>query len=95
MIRIKRGLDLPISGNPEQIIESGRPVRSVALLGADYPGLKPTMEVAVGERVTAGQLIFTDKKTPGIKFTAPASGIVSAINRGAKRVFQSLVIDKT
>ena len=82
MIRIKRGLDLPISGNPEQIIESGHPVRSVALLGADYPGLKPTMEVAVGDRVTAGQLIFTDKKTPGIKFTAPASGLVSAINRG-------------
>ena len=93
MIRIKRGLDLPISGNPEQIIESGHPVRSVALLGADYPGLKPTMEVAVGDRVTAGQLIFTDKKTPGIKFTAPASGLVSAINRGAKRVFQSLVVD--
>jgi Na+-transporting NADH:ubiquinone oxidoreductase subunit A len=93
MIRIKRGLDLPISGSPEQIIESGRQVRSVALLGADYPGLKPTMEVAVGDQVTAGQLVFTDKKTPGVKFTAPATGIVSAINRGAKRVFQSLVID--
>ncbi len=93
MIRIKRGLDLPISGNPEQIIESGRPVRSVALISADYPGLKPTMEVAVGDRVIAGQLVFTDKKTPGVKFTAPATGTVSAINRGAKRVFQSLVID--
>ena len=93
MIRIKRGLDLPISGSPVQAIEPGRSARSVGLLGQDYPGMKPTMEVAVGDRVKAGQLLFTDKKTPGVRYTAPASGIVSAINRGAKRVFESLVID--
>ncbi len=93
MIRIKRGLDLPISGAPEQKIETGGLVKTVALIGSDYPGLKPTMEVTVGDRVKAGDLVFSDKKTPGIKFTAPASGTVSAINRGAKRVFQSLAID--
>ncbi len=93
MIRIKRGLNLPISGSPEQKIESSRPARSVALVGYDYPGMKPTMEVSVGDSVVAGQLLFTDKKTPGVKYTSPACGIVSAINRGAKRVFQSLVID--
>lgn len=94
MIRIKRGLDLPISGGPSQDqIEPGPQVRTVAVSGYDYPGLKPTMEVAVGDSVKVGQLLFTDKKTPGIKFTSPASGKVAAINRGAKRVFQSLVID--
>ena len=93
MIKTKKGLNLPIAGSPQQTIEASRPVRSVALVGFDYPGLKPTMEVAVGDRVVTGQLLFTDKKTPGIQFTAPASGTVSAINRGAKRVFQSLVID--
>lgn len=93
MIRIRRGLDLPITGSPEQTIASSRPARSVALLAHDYPGLKPTMEVTVGDRVVAGQLLFTDKKNPGVKFTAPASGTVAAINRGRKRVFQSLVIE--
>ncbi len=93
MIRIKRGLDLPISGSPVQAIDAGRAARTVALLGHDYPGMKPTMEVAVGDRVKAGQLLFTDKKTPGVKYTAPASGVVAAINRGSKRVFESLVID--
>ena len=93
MIKTKKGLNLPIAGSPQQTIEVSRPARSVALVGFDYPGLKPTMEVAVGDRVVTGQLLFTDKKTPGIQFTAPASGTVSAINRGAKRVFQSLVID--
>jgi Na+-transporting NADH:ubiquinone oxidoreductase subunit A len=93
MIRTKRGLDLPISGSPIQSIEAGQSVNSVALVGFDYPGLKPTMEVAVGDRVAAGQLIFTDKKTDGVKYTSPASGTVAAINRGARRVFESLVID--
>ena len=92
MIRTKRGLDLPISGSPEQNIDNGRSVRSVGLVGFDYPGLKPTMEVAVGDHVKTGQVLFTDKKTPGVKYTAPGCGIVAAINRGARRVFQSIVI---
>ena len=43
MIKIKRGLDLPITGSPQQHIEAARPVRSVAVLGCDYHGMKPTM----------------------------------------------------
>ncbi len=93
MIKISRGLDLPISGAPEQRIESGPKVRSVALLGFDYVGMKPTMSVKVGDRVKTGQLLFTDKKTAGVRYTAPATGVVSAINRGEKRVLQSVVID--
>ncbi len=93
MIKIKRGLDLPISGLPEQVIHDGPSVRSVALVGPDYVGLKPTMEVSAGDKVAKGQVIFTDKKQPGVKYTAPAAGTVNAINRGAKRAFQSLVID--
>ncbi|MAI42447.1 MAG: Na(+)-translocating NADH-quinone reductase subunit A [Candidatus Azotimanducaceae bacterium] len=93
MIRTKRGLDLPIAGSPEQVIDHGTSVRSVALVGHDYPGLKPTMEVVVGDRVKAGQLLFTDKKMPGVKYTSPGCGTVAAINRGARRVFQSIVID--
>ena len=93
MIKIKQGLDLPIAGSPEQSIEQGRAVRSVAVLGFDYVGMKPTMAVAVGDRVKKGQLLFSDKKTPGIRYTAPAGGTVAAINRGERRVFQSVVID--
>ena len=93
MIKIKQGLDLPIAGSPEQSIEQGRAVRSVAVVGFDYVGMKPTMAVAVGDRVKKGQLLFTDKKTPGIRYTALAGGTVAAINRGEKRVLQSVVID--
>ena len=93
MIRIKRGLDLPVSGQPVQQIEAAPAVSSVALLGCDYHGLRPTMAVQVGERVRLGQVLFADKRNPGVVFTAPAAGVVSAIHRGEQRVLQSLVID--
>lgn len=93
MIKIRRGLDLPISGAPEQAISDGSRVRSVAVIGFDYHGMKPTMAVQAGDRVKLGQLLFIDKKTEGVRFTAPAAGVVSAINRGEGRVLQSVVID--
>ncbi|SDN87858.1 Na(+)-translocating NADH-quinone reductase subunit A [Vreelandella arcis] len=92
MIEVKKGLDLPITGAPEQRIEDARPVRHVAILGTDYVGMKPTMEVQEGDKVKLGQLLFTDKKTEGVRYTAPASGEVLAINRGEKRRLLSVVI---
>ena len=93
MIKIKKGLDLPISGAPEQTITDGKPVRHVALIGFDYNGMKPTMAVKEGDRVKRGSLLFTDKKTEGVRYTSPAAGVVKEINRGERRVFQSVVIE--
>lgn len=90
---LKKGLDLPITGEPEQIIENGNKVKSVAVLGMDYVGMKPTMLVAEGDKVKLGQVLFSDKKNPGVNFTSPGAGIVKAINRGAKRVLHSVVIE--
>jgi Na+-transporting NADH:ubiquinone oxidoreductase subunit A len=93
MIKIRRGLDLPISGTPKQVIHDGPKTSQIAIIGSDYHGMKPTMEVKVGDSVSKGQLLFTDKKNPGVRFTSPSSGTVVEINRGDRRVFQSLVID--
>ena len=93
MIKIKKGLDLPISGAPQQTRMKTHVAKQVAIVGADFPGLKPTLLVAVGDNVQQGQPLFSDKKNEGVTFNAPASGRVSAIHRGAKRVFQSLVIE--
>lgn len=93
MIKIKRGLDLPITGAPQQVIHDGPTVRSVAILGRDYVGMKPTMAVQAGDKVKKGQLLFTDKKTEGVFYTSPVAGTISAINRGEKRALQSVVID--
>jgi len=92
MITIKKGLDLPITGVPEQVIQDGPTITEVAILGEEYVGMRPSMAVKVGDTVKKGQVLFADKKNPGVKFTAPASGVVKEINRGAKRVLQSVVV---
>lgn len=91
--QIKKGLDIPITGEPEQVIESGNKVKTVAVLGIDYVGMKPTMMVNEGDTVKLGQALFADKKNPGVTFTSPGAGIVKTINRGDKRVLQSVVIE--
>lgn len=93
MIKITKGLDLPIAGLPDQQRIDDVAVTRVAVKGEEYNGLRPSMAVKEGDRVVKGQLLFEDKKIPGVRFTAPASGTVSAIHRGERRVLQSVVID--
>lgn len=94
MITIKKGLDLPISGKPTDKITEHSPTH-VALIGYDYIGMRPTMLVKEGDIVAKGQPLFEDKKRAGVLHTAPASGHIVAINRGERRVFESIVIEKS
>ena len=75
----------------EQRYQEGMEVRR-RLMGDDYVGLRPTMHVEQGQRIRLGEPVFSDKKNPGVVFTAPGAGTVEAINRGARRVLQSVVI---
>ena len=94
VIKTKKGLDVPITGEPEQVVYSdGGFARTVALIGSDYVGLKPTMQVSEGDRVRLGDVLFSDKQHPSVVFTSPGAGVVKEVNRGAKRVFQSVVIE--
>jgi Na+-transporting NADH:ubiquinone oxidoreductase subunit A len=89
---IKKGLDLPIIGAPEQKIEDAPKVSRVAVVAADYPGMKPRMLVKLGDTVKRGQVLFDDRKSEGVRFTAPGAGTVEAINRGEFRALHSVVI---
>ena len=93
MIETKKGLHLPIAGAPSKEIDDGKKVTQVAVLGVDYPGMKPTMKVGEGDAVQVGTVLFEDKKNPGVVYTAPSAGTVTAINRGEKRALLSVVID--
>ncbi len=94
MIEIKKGLNIPLQGRPVQKIDSS-PLSSkkVAVIGNDYIGMRPALKVQVGDQVKIGQELFACKKTEGVIFTSPGAGKVVEINRGAKRAFQSLVIE--
>jgi len=93
LIKLRKGLNIPMTGAPEPVIEQGPPIRSVALLGNDYTDLKPRLLVEAGDHVELGQPVFFDKRDIEVKFTAPGSGIVRSINRGARRALQSVIID--
>ena len=92
-INIKQGLDVPISGAPQQDIQQGPSVSKVAIVGDDYIGMRPTMLVQEGDSVKLGQPLFSDKKREGVVITSPGAGKVVGITRGAKRKFESIEIE--
>ena len=94
VFKIKKGLEIPIKGKPDTSIVHEAASKSIGVLGKDYHGMKPTMLVQENENVIKGQPLFEDKKNPGVIFTAPVSGVVSSINRGERRAFLSLIIEK-
>jgi Na+-transporting NADH:ubiquinone oxidoreductase subunit A len=66
---------------------------SVALLGSDYVGLRPALHVQEGDRVKLGQALFADRRHPDILYTSPGAGVVTEINRGARRALLSVVVN--
>lgn len=92
-MKLSKGLDLPILGDPVQEIHRGPQVRRVAVNGLDYIGLKPRMMVAEGDTVAKGQPLFVHKEAPEVFYTAPAAGRIEAVNRGPKRVLETIVIE--
>ena len=92
-IKIKKGLNIPIAGQPEQVVDGGSTVKQVALLGSDYVGIKPKILVQVGQAVSLGEPLFLDKRDPQVQFVSPGTGRVVAINRARRRKLQSVVIE--
>lgn len=91
--RIRKGLDLPIAGEPRQSIAVAVQPRRVALVAADSLGLRPRLLVQVGDIVRRGQPLYEDKRTAGVVTTSPAAGKVVAIHRGERRALQSVVVE--
>ncbi|MBQ3389378.1 MAG: Na(+)-translocating NADH-quinone reductase subunit A [Thermoguttaceae bacterium] len=92
-LEITKGLDLALAGAPQQRIDpNNKPIKHVAVTGPDYVAMRPSVAVEEGQRVLAGEVLFEDKKNPGVKFTSPGAGVVEKICRGEKRAFRSIVI---
>lgn len=90
--RIRKGLDLPLARPRSNEAAEFRAVSQVALVGQDFP-FKPHFLVAEGDNVTRGQTLFTDKNEPRIRVNSPVTGKVAQINRGERRVVESLVLE--
>ncbi len=90
---IKKGLNLPIKGQPQQVVVDGNSVDRVAVIADDFPFMKAKMLVSEGDEVKRGQRLFEDRKNAGVYFTAPGAGKVVAVNRGDRRALVSVVIE--
>lgn len=90
---VKKGLDLPITGAPEQAVEAARAVGHLGVVTRDFQGLKPKLLVEEGQAVRLGQPLFEDRQRPQVRFTSPGSGRVRAVHRGEKRHVLSVVVD--
>lgn len=91
--KLRKGLELPVEGAPAQEVFDGPAVRTVALLGSDYLGLKPRLAVQEGDVVAPGSPVFAHKDTPDVQVVSPVAGRVKAVNRGARRVLVSVEIE--
>jgi Na+-transporting NADH:ubiquinone oxidoreductase subunit A len=74
-------------------VEGGPAVAEVAVLGRDLPGVRPSLAVAEGDEIAAGQVLLTDRLRPAIRVTAPAAGVVRRIVRGPRRTLREVVIE--
>src|SRR5690606_30691208 len=81
-----------MDGKPRQTVREAGEISSVAISGHDFPDVRPDFAIEPGDRVRAGQTIFADRRRPEIAFTAPAAGVVTAINQGRRRSLDSLII---
>ena len=91
-LRLKKGLDLPLSGLPSVRREVLDNPDRVALTPAQMPFIKPRLKVAVGDRVKIGSLLCEDKRDPRLRFLSPGGGQVTEIRFGARRVIEAIVI---
>ena len=92
-IKVKKGLDLKVSGAPAGTIQNGSPPTHLALLPEHIPFVKPRLKISEGDQVQVGTPLIEDKRNTQIQFLSPGGGEVSKIRFGPRRVIQEIVIE--
>lgn len=92
VIKIKRGKDILLEGEPSNEVVSVASPATFAIKPTDFKGLVPKLAVKEGDEVKAGDCLFTDKKNSAICFTSPVSGEIAEIVRGDRRSIQEIKV---
>lgn len=92
---IPQGLDLRFAGAPIGGPPEPKDAATVALVGLDFHGIKPDVQVEVGQSVAAGDVLWRDRARPQLCFNAPASGTIAAVQRGAKRRLIAVTLERS
>ena len=91
-IRLKKGLNIQLVGEAEQVYFTVNDATTYELKPSDFHGLTPKLAVKLGDKVKAGTVLFFDKYNEKVKFCSPVSGEVTDIVRGAKRRILKVVV---
>ncbi|TVR73957.1 MAG: Na(+)-translocating NADH-quinone reductase subunit A [Marinilabiliales bacterium] len=92
VIRLRKGLNIPLKGKAEKVLVNPGLPDKFAVKPGDFPGIRPKMLVKPDDEVKAGTPLFFDKYNPDVMFTSPVSGRVVAVNRGERRKILEVVI---
>ena len=84
-IKIKKGLDIPLLGKPEQVYRGHIISEYIKVFPDDFHGVTPKLLVKLGDSVKAGNALFHSKNNPEVLFASPVSGEIVEIVRGEKR----------
>ena len=91
-IRMKKGLDLNVTGRPVDHISRLMDMDCVGVSPAGIPHIKPKLHVKVDDRVKQGSLLYTDKRNPDIAFVSPGGGTIKAVDFGPRHSIRAVVI---
>lgn len=94
IIRIKKGLDIPLEGTPSTVVIDDNKTSIFAICPDDFPG--PTWKALVkpGDKVSVGDPLLKDKATGKICLTAPVAGTVDDVHRGERRHIEFVSVRK-
>lgn len=94
-ITIKKGLNLRIEGEIESSSSNISDVEAsqIAISPDDFEGFIPKTAVRAGDKVKIGDPLLFNKNDERIKIVSPLSGTVKAIERGARRHIDRIVVE--
>jgi Na+-transporting NADH:ubiquinone oxidoreductase subunit A len=91
---LKKGYTIKLAGKARPEIAETKMPKLFALQPNKFPGIKPKLDIDVGDEVKIGTVLFHDKKQPDVKFVSPACGKIKEINRGERRTLLEIVIER-
>ena len=93
LIKLRKGLDINLKGKAAAEVVAVKEPGFYALVPDDFTGVTPKVVVKEQEYVMAGGPLFIDKNHPEVKFVSPVSGVVTSVERGARRKVMSITVE--